>query len=618
MHKIFTKIFIPLFLVLVIFTAMPVSAQVVVQVMSVQDEVAATKETDRLFNLGIPTFQRAENVPELGTWNRVYVGPFETESDATAAANTLKNQGVIKSFVIKSGEASSPEPSPAQAQVAPEANQAPPALKAETAPVQATKPGEVAPFELPAVQAPTYGEPVSPEMANELNLQKNNANRLPTYGESSAPASTAAAPKPSNQDAGSLPDFSTGQDMPGIAIQNAPEPQSSSSTLAPSAGDEDAPIMVAQTTIEYNRFDQEHNVNIDTGRDLAGFALLVDLSSSMRRLSNCPSHVKEEAVASLLRKMNHRIPAKPYNASLRVFGYKQAWLRRDLTTLYFGPATYNRDQMEDAIGRLVAADSVSPFADALKDADEELNNMGSIKAVLMFSDFEANNTSGNPVQNASNLRRRFGQDVQVFTFHATRQPSAVKLARNIAEAGGGKAYDICHLLNSEEAFESMMMEIFGPATTPPCPDSDGDGVCDADDLCPNTPLGAAVDYRGCWVAAYSQFFDFNKAVVKDEFLPRIRHAAEVLNNNPNLPTVIIAGHTDNIGSHDFNMDLGLRRANAVRNLLIEYGVPRDRMVAQTYGFTKPIATNDTPEGRAQNRRVEFHIGQVPYEGNQSR
>jgi OOP family OmpA-OmpF porin len=167
------------------------------------------------------------------------------------------------------------------------------------------------------------------------------------------------------------------------------------------------------------------------------------------------------------------------------------------------------------------------------------------------------------------------------------------------------------MLSDDTAFENMMMEIFGPADLPPCPDLDGDGVCDADDICPNTPQGAPVDARGCWIAAYSQFFDFDKAVVKSAFHARIEHAASILIQNPNLPRVTIAGHTDNVGADKYNMDLGRRRAQAVFDLMVKYGVPPERMAVESFGKTRPVAPNDTEEGRAQNRRVEFHIGDVP-------
>jgi OOP family OmpA-OmpF porin len=345
---------------------------------------------------------------------------------------------------------------------------------------------------------------------------------------------------------------------------------------------------------------------------IQGFEILTDLSSSMRRLSACPGGlVKQEAVNTLLRKMNHRIPSQPYMAALRVFGYKQAWTRSDYTTLYFGPATYDRAAMEGAIGRLFAADSISPFGFALTSSENELAFMNNPKVVLMFADFEETTDSGAPVDKAKAIRRKYGDETKIYTFYITRRTTAERLASNIAKAGGGNDYNICDVLMSEASFESMMNDIFGPADLPPCKDSDGDGVCDERDVCPATPGGAPVDERGCWIAAYSQFFDFDKAEVKSEFQPRLKYAAELILRNPKMGQIIIAGHTDGKGTDDYNMDLGRRRAEAVKELLVKFGAPADRLVVESYGKSRPIATNDTEEGRAKNRRVEFHVGDVP-------
>jgi OOP family OmpA-OmpF porin len=345
---------------------------------------------------------------------------------------------------------------------------------------------------------------------------------------------------------------------------------------------------------------------------IQGFVILADLSSSMRNLSSCSGRlVKQEAVNILLRRMNQRIPTHPYMAALRVFGYKQAWTRKDYTTLYFGPSTYDRAGLEGAIGRLFAADSISPFGSALEASEAELNQMNNPRVILMASDFEETADPGQPADKARSIRRRFGQDTRVYAYYVTQSKEAEDLAENIAQNGGGKAYNICNLLDDGAAFETMMTEIFGPRDIPPCRDSDSDGVCDDIDQCPGTPKGAPVDERGCWIAAYAQFFDFDKAEVKYAFQPRLKAAADILINNPQLGEVTIAGHTDNKGTDAYNMELGQKRGEAVKALLVKFGAPADKLKVVSFGKSKPIAPNDTEEGRAKNRRVEFHVGDVP-------
>ncbi|MDR1657319.1 MAG: OmpA family protein [Deltaproteobacteria bacterium] len=139
-------------------------------------------------------------------------------------------------------------------------------------------------------------------------------------------------------------------------------------------------------------------------------------------------------------------------------------------------------------------------------------------------------------------------------------------------------------------------------------DEDRDGVADDLDQCPGTPLGAPVDNRGCWVVAYSTFFDFDRDVIKSEFLPHIQQAARILVNNPGI-IVNLVGHTDNIGSEEYNNGLGLRRAQSVKRELVRNGVTAARLVEQSRGKLEPINDNSTSSGRARNRRVEIHVEQ---------
>jgi OOP family OmpA-OmpF porin len=139
-------------------------------------------------------------------------------------------------------------------------------------------------------------------------------------------------------------------------------------------------------------------------------------------------------------------------------------------------------------------------------------------------------------------------------------------------------------------------------------DSDGDGVPDDRDKCPNTPKGATVNADGCWAYQGEIFFDVNSATVKSEAYPMLDEAATVLRNNPDL-NVEIQGHTDNTGPAEYNLMLSQKRAESAMNYLVDKGVDPARLTAKGYGFEQPVASNDTKEGRAKNRRVEFRVAQ---------
>jgi OOP family OmpA-OmpF porin len=146
------------------------------------------------------------------------------------------------------------------------------------------------------------------------------------------------------------------------------------------------------------------------------------------------------------------------------------------------------------------------------------------------------------------------------------------------------------------------------------PDSDGDGVPDSRDACPDTPRNHRVDNRGCSIAVeeiaritLNVQFDFDQAVVKPEFREEVRQVAEFLRLHTDT-VAVLEGHTDSMGSEEYNMDLSQRRVNAVRQLLIDqFGIDGARVRAQGFGESRPVASNDTPQGRAQNRRVESVI-----------
>jgi len=150
-------------------------------------------------------------------------------------------------------------------------------------------------------------------------------------------------------------------------------------------------------------------------------------------------------------------------------------------------------------------------------------------------------------------------------------------------------------------------------------DSDGDGVMDAYDLCPDTPMGVKVDALGCPLAISMAVpgaavevvrstlkinFAFDSAEIPAADVHEVGRIADFMKHYDNT-RVIIEGHTDNFGTHAYNQRLSQARAGTVRDRLIRvYGIEPERIRAIGYSFDRPIATNETAEGRAQNRRVD--------------
>jgi OOP family OmpA-OmpF porin len=148
-----------------------------------------------------------------------------------------------------------------------------------------------------------------------------------------------------------------------------------------------------------------------------------------------------------------------------------------------------------------------------------------------------------------------------------------------------------------------------------CPkDTDADGVADHLDRCPDTPRGKLVDESGCPVESVSVTldvkFDLGRAEVKPEFEGQLQRVAEFLKRFPDT-TVLIEGHSDAVGNPAKNLALSQRRADAVREALVNtLGVDGRRVSAKGFGSTRPVGDNATPEGRAANRRVVATIQSV--------
>lgn len=201
--------------------------------------------------------------------------------------------------------------------------------------------------------------------------------------------------------------------------------------------------------------------------------------------------------------------------------------------------------------------------------------------------------------------------------------------------GAGVSSMLCDPADS--AAEPMMT---AAATAPS--DSDGDGVMNADDQCPGTPAGAAVDMRGCaldsdgdGVADYRDRcantpagvnVDRNGCPIKDEIVMTVERlgfefdsaeldaqskraldaTVDVIKSHSEVQMDIV-GYTDSKGSEEYNQGLSVRRAQAAKDYLVSQGVSASQLNVVGRGESSPVASNDSDDGRARNRRVELVV-----------
>jgi outer membrane protein OmpA-like peptidoglycan-associated protein len=120
------------------------------------------------------------------------------------------------------------------------------------------------------------------------------------------------------------------------------------------------------------------------------------------------------------------------------------------------------------------------------------------------------------------------------------------------------------------------------------------------------PIEVATVKANVTIVLNNVFFDFDKATLKPESFPELNRIVDLLTEQAGIQ-IEISGHTDAVGTEEYNLGLSNRRATSVKNYLIGKGVAEDRIKAVYFGESKPVETNETKDGRKKNRRVEFKI-----------
>ena len=138
-----------------------------------------------------------------------------------------------------------------------------------------------------------------------------------------------------------------------------------------------------------------------------------------------------------------------------------------------------------------------------------------------------------------------------------------------------------------------------PPKPPPPPPPPAPAVAEAPPPAPPPVMKKKIVLR-------SVHFDFDKAAIRADAKPILDEAASTLKDEGDV-SVVVAGHTDSIGTDQYNLKLSKRRAEAVKQYLVGQGINASRLTVEGFGESQPVASNDTADGRAQNRRVELNV-----------
>lgn len=321
-----------------------------------------------------------------------------------------------------------------------------------------------------------------------------------------------------------------------------------------------------------------------------------------------PVPTKFSLEKELLNRINQTIPDDlRLTSSIRSFGFGPC-LSWGFTKLNLPPANYSKSAFGQGIDSLTCAGGGSPMDSAINATTKDLSATSGNIALLILSDGHYLDTD--PVTAVQSLKQQYGDRLCIYTVwvgNKDEEQGQIVLNKlwKVAGCGYGVTAD---RVASPDDMAKFVHSIFLRSGPPPVAidgDDDGDGVPNSRDQCPGTPKGAPVNKFGCWVIEGVKF-DFDKSDIKPRYYGELDKVAAVLNNNPGLK-IEIQGHTDSKGTVEYNQKLSERRAQAVKAYL-DRAVRTDvALSAHGYGLTRPIDTNETEEGRANNRRVQLDV-----------
>ncbi len=338
-------------------------------------------------------------------------------------------------------------------------------------------------------------------------------------------------------------------------------------------------------------------------RKVDNFFILIDRSGSMDEKYVGTKETKIVLAKALLERMNAMIPELGYQGALSTAapsGEIQAL--EAYTTAGYGASIAK-------VPTLIGSNP-TPLGVGLRGLEPALQGAVGRSAVIILSDGRENTGEGS-VKVAAALAEKYGACFHTISYADSvngNQPLLDAITALKQPCGvGASAADLA----DDAALQKFVKDVFyddATAAVDPCSlDDDKDGVNNCIDKCPDTLPGLAVDADGCPIddiVTLKINFDFDKSDIKPQYHQELADFASYMRQQQSFTVVEIAGHTDSVGTDEYNQKLSERRAKAVRDYLVnELGMDTNLFSAVGYGESKPISTNDTDEGRAENRRI---------------
>jgi len=372
-------------------------------------------------------------------------------------------------------------------------------------------------------------------------------------------------------------------------------------------------------------------------KKIDNFYVIFDASSSMSNTYE-GAHKFDQAKV-VVENLNNTLPPLKVQAGIRVFGPREYSLNNGGSPLY-GLTDYSRRGVSEAMAGLNSAGGVTPLPEAFDVSSTDIGKTSGPIAAILISDAEVDSSAS--VNAARAMKKTYGDRLCIYTILIGNGEGSKAIMDKIAAEGGcGFATDY-ETVNSPAGMADFVKRVFLQEEQ----DSDGDGVYDSIDRCPNSAKGAEVDANGCEIKKVIEKdsdrdgvldsadrcpatpygikvdkdgcplpittpqtielqveFDFNKYFVRSKYHQELENFANFMKSFPEL-SVTLEGHTDSVGNEIYNQKLSQKRAASVKQYLeVYFGINPARIKTVGYGFTKPLASNKTAAGRQRNRRV---------------
>lgn len=361
---------------------------------------------------------------------------------------------------------------------------------------------------------------------------------------------------------------------------------------------------------------QDLNGLVSSGQYLQktdNFFVLNDSSSSMTENylgvgypAHQPSPTKFSVEKEILNRINLTIPDLKLTSSIRSFGFGPC-LSWGFTQLNQAPTTYTKSSFGSGIDTLICASGGSPLDNGIEGTSKDLATTTGNIAVLVLSDGEVDSV---PVTEVQSLKQRYGDKLCVYTVWVGNEHDRYGQSQlnRLSDAAGCGFSTTAEQISSSTGMANFVQSVFLKAGAPVADcsalDDDADGINNCIDTCPATLKGAHVNPFGCWIVDIK--FDNDKSEIKPQYYPELDNAVTVIKHNPGV-NIEVQGHTSSTGTVAYNQRLSERRALAVKDYLSRNTQGGAILTSRGYGLTRPIDTNETEEGRANNRRVQLEV-----------